>query len=208
MYTQKCVSPRHCGDQRSMLNVFLSGSLSYFLKQGLSLSLEFTDWLDQLAMEHPGVSAFPGLGLQILTTKPGFVRGCWGSELRFSNLCSKRSTMCASPVPTHFWPFEVESYVLPRPTLKRAAEDDLKLLVLLSSLPGCSDYRCTSPHLVSMVLGSQPRALHTPGWQSTNSTTSPTQSCCEREETTSNLQALPRHAFFSTSLGHGFELEK
>lgn len=109
---------------------------------------------------------------------------------------------------THFWPFEVESYVLSRPTLKRAAEDDLKLLVLPSSLPGCSDYRCTSPHLVSMVLGSQPRALHTPGWQSIHSTTSPTQSSCEREESTSNLQALPCRAFFSTSLGHGFELEK
>lgn len=100
------------------------------------------------------------------------------------------------------WPSEVESYVLSRLTLKHAAKDDLKVLVLLPSLPGCYDYGCTSPHRVSMMPGSQPRAPHTPGWQSINSTTSPAQSFYEREESTTNLQALPRRAF-STSLGMG-----
>lgn len=35
-----------CKSQRSMLHVFLSHLLSYFLRPGLSLDLELTDWLD------------------------------------------------------------------------------------------------------------------------------------------------------------------
>lgn len=45
-------------------------------------------WLDGLASkpQNPPVSStFPGLGLQVHTADPSFVRVCWGSKLRFSS---------------------------------------------------------------------------------------------------------------------------
>lgn len=50
-----------------------------FLRQGLSLYLELTDWLDCL----------PVLGWQACTTEPGYLYEYQWSELRLSCLCDK-----------------------------------------------------------------------------------------------------------------------
>lgn len=45
-------------------DAFLSDSASYFLSHGLSLNLEFSDWLAWLASE-PQISVLPALGFGV-----------------------------------------------------------------------------------------------------------------------------------------------
>lgn len=70
------------GEWRSTSNVDHYHSPPYFLRQGLSLSLTITDWLDWLANE-PKESPYPlvfSTGRQAYATTSVYLHGCWRSN--------------------------------------------------------------------------------------------------------------------------------
>lgn len=76
-----------CGGQGSPLEAFLSQPLLSCLRQGLSLNLELTDWLDQLASDLQAFSHLltPRDEITDLCTMPGFYTGAGNPN---SDLCA------------------------------------------------------------------------------------------------------------------------
>ena len=86
-----------CRNQRSLLTIFLNCSLSYFLRQGLSLSLKLTisfRWVGQRVLEFHLLYCLP-LEFQARARTPG----CYGSENWSSCLHRRQCPLSHLPSP-------------------------------------------------------------------------------------------------------------